>query len=322
MPSLRTAIIDHLLLAPARAVSTIHVPVTNTDSFAEKTEGLYPLTRADTRLSHAPQSAPETTQKNFRTQRFEKAFGLLSNQIDQFQLKGHSPPIRSTAWLHLFDLATYPQQLEHVSSTFSQFVENSRPFRDGHVNAFVRTCFERKQAQNRSIIKFRSDLLATGRCVELNCPELALNVFSNRPAYRMDLTLAAARHLLYALHEKRQLSNIVILATLFPHYDLPALSSDPISCALLVSACLREANSSGSEPAWTVGETFLSPLKQLLSQTSPMPVPVEANRFLESRWMKDAILSILDSLAVRSHETSWVRAWCYQSGYNLSGNIN
>jgi len=279
----------------ARAVSTIPVPVVNMD---DKRDGVYPLTRADTCLSHAPQSGPETTHKNFRTQRFEKAFDLLSTQIDQFQLKVHSPPIRSTVWFHLFDLATYPQQLEHVSNKFSQFVENNRPFRDEHVNAFVR------------------------RCVELRCPELALKVFSNRPAYRMDLTLAAARHLLYALHEKRQLSNIVILATLFPHYDLPALSSDPISCALLVSACLREANSSGSEPAWTVGEAFLSPLKQLLSQTPPMPVPVEANRFLESRWMKDAIRSILDSLVVRSHETSWVRAWCYQSGYNLSGNIN
>jgi len=137
----------------------------------------------------------------------------------------------------------------------------------------------------------------------------------------MDLTLAAARHLLYALHEKRQLSNIVILAALFPLDNVPALSSDPISCALIVSACLREANSSSSEPAWTVAETFLSPLKQLLSQTPPMPVPVGANHFLESRWMKDAMLSILDSLVVRSHEAGWIRAWCYQSDYKLSGNI-
>jgi hypothetical protein len=133
----------------------------------------------------------------------------------------------------------------------------------------------------------------------------------------MDLTLAAARHLLYALHEKRQLSSIVILAALSPLHNIPALSSDPISCALIVSACLRDS----SEQGWTVAETFLSPLKQLLSQTPPMPVPVGENRFLESRWMKDAMLSILGSLAVRSHETGWIRAWCYQSDYKLSGNI-
>ena len=144
-----------------------------------------------------------------------------------------------------------------------------------------------------------------------------MSVFSNRPAYRVDLTLVAARHLLYALHEKRQLSNIVILAALFPLYNLPALSSDPISCALLVSACLREANSSSSKQAWTVAETFLSPLKQVLSQTPPMPVPVGSNRFLESRWMKDAMLGILDSLVVRGHESGWIRAWCYQSDYKL-----
>ena len=162
-----------------------------------------------------------------------------------------------------------------------------------------------------------SNILLTGRCVELRCPELALTVFNNRPVYRMDLTLPAARQLLYALHEGRQLSDVVLLAALFPMYNLPALSSDPISCALLTSACLREVNISGSEPAQAIAATLLSPFKQLLSQTPPMPVSVGGNRFLESRWMKDAMLSILDSLGVEGHEASWVRDWCRRSGYNL-----
>jgi hypothetical protein len=63
--------------------------------------------------------------------------------------------------------------------------------------------------------------------------ELALIVFNNRPVYCMDLTLPTARQLLYTLHEARQLSDVVLLAALFPLYNLPALSSDPISCALL-----------------------------------------------------------------------------------------
>ncbi|KAI0292933.1 hypothetical protein BC826DRAFT_1105323 [Russula brevipes] len=125
----------------------------------------------------------------------------------------NSPQVRSSAWLYLFDLATCAQQLERASSKFSQFVDNRRQFRDVHVNAFVR------------------------RCVELRCPGLALTVFSDRPAYRMDLTLTAARQLLYAFHEERQLSNVVALAALFPVYNLRALSSDPISCALFV-VCL------------------------------------------------------------------------------------
>ena len=144
-----------------------------------------------------------------------------------------------------------------------------------------------------------------------------MSVFSNRPAYRMDLTLVATRQLLHALHEEHKLSSIFILAALFPVYNLPALS-DPICCALVVSACLREANGSGLESTRTIAETVLSRFKQLLSQTPPMPVPVEANRFLETRWMKDAMLSILDSLVVQRHEAGWIRDWCYQSNYNLS----
>jgi len=137
----------------------------------------------------------------------------------------------------------------------------------------------------------------------------------------MDLTLPAAHQLLYALHEGRLLSDVVLLAALFPLYNLPALSSDPISCALLTSACLREANTSGSEPAQEIATTLLSPFKQLLSQTPPMPVSVGGNRFLESRWMKDAMLSILDSLAIQGHEVGWVRDWCRRSGYNLPSNV-
>lgn len=133
----------------------------------------------------------------------------------------------------------------------------------------------------------------------------------------MDLTLPAARQLLYALHEGRQLSDVVHLAALFPRYNLPSVSSDPINCAILTSACLREVNISGSEPAQVIAATLLSPFKQLLSQTPPMPVSVAGNRFLESRWMKDAMLSILDSLVVGGLEASWVRDWCRRSGYNL-----
>ena len=180
---------------------------------------------------------------------------------------------------------------------------------------------KREQAQNPAATDLLSNLLYTGRCVELHCPELALSVFSNRPAYRMDLTLVAARQLLHALHEEHQLSSIFILAALFPAYNIPALSSDPVCCALVVSACLREANNSSSKPTWTIAEMFLPLFRRLLSQTSPMPVPVEANRFLETRWMKDAMLSILDTLVVGGHEAGWIRDWCYQSNYNLSSNI-
>jgi hypothetical protein len=165
-----------------------------------------------------------------------------------------------------------------------------------------------------------SKIFFTGRCAELRCPQLALSVFSNRPAYRMDLTLPAARQLLYALHEYGKLSDVVTLVPLFPLYNLPALSSDPISSALLISACLREARASGSESAWTMAVTLLPPFEQLLTETPPIPIPIpiQKGRFRENCWMNHAMLSILESLTVRGQDASRVREWCVKSGYELS----
>ncbi|KAN0111737.1 hypothetical protein V8E52_008298 [Russula decolorans] len=279
----------------AHTASAIPAPIRNKGPFSEKTEAFFSLSRPYTRPPHS--LFPEKNAQKLRTQRFEQTLELLSTHASQAQSKRPSPQVRSSAWLYLFDLATCPEQLERASTQFSQFVESGRRFRVEHSTAFVR------------------------RCVELRCSELALTVFKNRPVYRMDLTLPAARQLLYTLHEGHQLSDVVLLAALFPLYNLPALSSDPISCALLTSACLREVNISDSEPAQVIAATLLSPFKQLLSQTPPMPVSAGGNRFLESHWMKDAMLSILDSLVVQGYEASWVRDWCRRSGYNLSSNV-
>jgi len=277
----------------ADTVSTIPSPIRNKGSFFQKTGAVFPLCRPYTR----PTRSLEKNGPKPRTERFEETLELLSTSVNQPRSKRPPPQVRSSAWLYLFDLATCPEQLERVSTKFSPFVESGREFRVEHSAAFVR------------------------RCVELRCPELALTVFNNRPVYRMDLTLPAARQLLYSLHERQQLSDVVLLAALFPLYNLPAVSSDPVSCALLTSVCLREVNISGSEPAQVIAATLLPPFKQLLSQTPPMPVSVGGNRFLESRWMKDAMLSILDSLAIQGHEGSWVREWCHRSGYNMPSTV-
>ncbi|KAI9511417.1 hypothetical protein F5148DRAFT_993907 [Russula earlei] len=271
----------------AGTASTVRAYAVNKISLAQRVDGSF--SRTDLRSLH---SAVIPAHKDLRTQKFEQTLELISTNIGRTNSKSRSLQVRNSAWLYLFDLAACPQQLERASSKFLQFVECGRQFHDEHVNSFVR------------------------RCVELRCPELALTIFSNRLDYRMDLTITAARQLLYALHERRQLSNVAILAALFPLYNLPALSSDPTSCALLVSACLREANSSGSEPAWIVATTLLLPLKQLLSQTPPMRLLVEGTFFIENGWMKDAMLSILESLDVQGQEVGWVRDWCDKSSYN------
>ena len=134
----------------------------------------------------------------------------------------------------------------------------------------------------------------------------------------MDLTPTAARRLLYAFHEEGTLSTVVSVAALFPLYNLPTVSSDPVSCALLISACLREANTTGSESARTVASALLHPFEQLLSLTPPASMPYDPfweHRSGEIEWMKRATLSVLDSLAVGGQDANKIRDWCMKSGF-------
>lgn len=73
-----------------------------------------------------------------RSQRFDRTFELLSNQIDIASSKKHPLQVRGSTWTYLFDLATSPEQLERVSSKFSQFLDSGRQFSDKHASAFVR----------------------------------------------------------------------------------------------------------------------------------------------------------------------------------------
>ncbi|KAH9000758.1 hypothetical protein EDB86DRAFT_2902591 [Lactarius hatsudake] len=278
-----------------RGFGTSTSPTIDGESLFEETSDSLPHSDNLQPLASA-QPIAEVAREAIRSQRFDRTFELLSNQIDKTWSKKHPLQVRGSTWIYLFDLATRREQLERVSSKFSQFLDGGRHFSDKHASAFIR------------------------RCSELHCPQLALTVFGNRSAHRMDLTATGARRLLYAFHEEGTLSDVVTVAALFPLYNLPALSSDPVSCALLISACLREANTFGSEPAGTVAAALLHPFEQLLSQTPPASVPYDpfwAHRSGEIEWMKHATLSVLDSLATGGQDTSRIRDWCMNSGFEL-----
>lgn len=167
-------------------------------------------------------------------------------------------------------------------------------------------------ALSRSTPSFRSrpsvsDLYAPlGRCEELKCPDLALDVFANRPKYGMDLASPTiGRRLLHALHAHHPLSASVTLGALYGLYRLPSLASDPIACALLLTACLRATTASATpapppssassstspdapsdavttppvapakstaKPARVVANALLPVLRDLLAKTEPMPI--------------------------------------------------
>jgi hypothetical protein len=190
--------------------------------FPVNSEACFPLSRAYTRPPHS--LFPERNDQKSRTQRFEQTLELLSTHASQARSKRPSPQVRSSAWLYLFDLAMYPEQLERASTFVSQFVDSGRQFRVEHSTAFVREWFwfEHEICSIPGIVSTLSNILITGRCVELRSPELALTIFNNRPVYRMDLTLPAARQLLYSLHEGRTFPPVQAPRPLFGSHQLRA----------------------------------------------------------------------------------------------------
>ena len=151
-----------------------------------------------------------------------------------------------------------------------------------------------------------------GRCQELHCPELALKVFSDRPKYGLDLSSpAAARLLLHSLHLERPLTDSITLAALYPSYRLPPLASDPVACAMLTIACLRD----GSHSARQVGDALLPALKDTLTRVQPWTEPQDKRKQSKERtWLQWALVKIERVLEKSGKEISWSRDWRTKSG--------
>lgn len=76
-----------------------------------------------------------------------------------------------------------------------------------------------------------------GRCQELQCQQVALDVFGNFAKYDVPLDIEAARWLLHSVYIKRPLEDVLIVTALYPVYKLPPISMDLVSASLLAAAC-------------------------------------------------------------------------------------
>jgi len=123
----------------ARGFGTSTSPTIDGQSLFEKTSDLLPHDSDYLQPPAFAQPIAEVAREALRSQRFDRTFELLSNQIDRTPpSKKHPLQVRGSTWIYLFDLATRPEQLERVSSKFSQFLDSGRHFSDKHASAFVR----------------------------------------------------------------------------------------------------------------------------------------------------------------------------------------
>ncbi|OBZ71595.1 Glucose 1-dehydrogenase 3 [Grifola frondosa] len=213
------------------------------------------------------------------------------NELVQ-RLKDHTgskpPPggeqIPTSIWHHLFDLATTAEQLEQVADSFPRWRDKRRVFRPATAERFAR------------------------RCEELHCPQLALKVFSDHSKYGLDLTLPAARRLLHALHQEHPLQDCIMLAALYRVYNLPPVSSDLVSCTLLVVACYTHP----SPHARVVADEMVPHLRQLLeSSKGPYTLKMTngAPAEKEEKWMLRALYNVKAQLQKTGHEYRWLDKW-------------
>ncbi|KAI0044799.1 hypothetical protein FA95DRAFT_1608264 [Auriscalpium vulgare] len=232
-----------------------------------------------------------------RTEKFENLLAFLSSHIGRKFTADDAKQVRSSAWIHLFGLATNEEQLKRVAAEFWKFEEGGRKFQHKHVEAFVR------------------------RCDELKCPTFALQVFSDRKKYHFELSSpAAARHLLYMLQKSASLSSVMTLVALYGFYGLPSISTDPVASALLIAVCLRGRSNKQGIPARTVAKKLIPAFQRTLEKTPPMPVAVSPRLQAaspERTWMRWALYTVEESLRKRGSDVSWIRDWRERSGHVL-----
>jgi hypothetical protein len=175
-------------------------------------------------------------------------------------------------------LAETATQLEVVAEMFPKWREMQRSFSAKDSELFVRAYHLRY-----TILKFIQ--LRAGRCEELNCPLLALRVFSNHPKYAFPLSSnLAALQLLHSLHLTQPLQETITASALFKVNNLPQASSSLTACALLVAACLH-SHSHPTRPkdprARELADTLLPVLKTLC-----MEIPLYVAREPSGRRMR------------------------------------
>jgi hypothetical protein len=194
-----------------------------------------------------------------------------------------------------------------------------------------------------------------GRCEELTCPRLALQVFGDHSKYVLSLSLPAARHLLHSLHSDHPVQYTIAASALYKVYGLRPVSTDLISCALLASACLKAAMRSVSagfgaengkvaegtpdkaaqkaektatqENAETVGLALVPCLKAMLKTARPIRAGMKAkalqvkgegadrNEVRGRVWVRWTLAKVEKALEVKGEDVGWLKMWRRRSGH-------
>jgi len=141
-----------------------------------------------------------------------------------------------------------------------------------------------------------------------------LDVFSNHSKYGFPLaSIAVARQLMHSLHLKHPLASSVTLMALYPAYNLPPISTDLVSSAMLATACLSQE----SKQSKVLTEALLSSIKHMLRTTPPIPPskPIRRSEDREQFWLARTLAKIEEALQKQGQDNQWLHEWRERSGH-------
>lgn len=232
------------------------------------------------------------------------------------------PLVRKSTWVQLIQLATTEEQMVKVVDLLPGWKEAGKQFDAKFSDPFVREfyiplpCFR----------FFHMCSWTLGRCEELSCPLLALQVFGNYSKYNVPLTLAGARQLMHSLHAS-PIENAITVSALYNVYNITPVAQDLPSCSMLMAACYRH----GLKDSLKIGNAFVPYLEQLLAQAlarGPPKAPKDKTgaEFLKMsqlrQWTGEAFEYVEVALSVQNSKlVDSIREWIKQNGYIRKSSI-
>ena len=220
------------------------------------------------------------------------------------------PQVRTSAWMNLINLATTEEQLRELAGLFPSWTAGGRKFDSRFSESFV--------SKHTILLCTLTSLIASpGRCEQLSCPLLALDVFGNYAKYNVKLTLPGARQLLHSLHLEQPIDRVIAASALYGVYSLVPIARDLVSCSMLVSACFKH----NSEDSLIVARSLLPHLHDMLSQTKPSPTkstPPAKSVDKSQAWLQWTLKKIDKAVAVQNNSRAeWLRDWRLRNGHIL-----
>jgi hypothetical protein len=128
-----------------------------------------------------------------------------------------------------------------------------------------------------------------------------LTVFGHFAKYNLPLTLPSARWLIHSLSVRNPISEIFLAASFYPVYNLPSISEDLPSAAMLAAACLDKKNK--TEETIKVAEALLPHIQRMWKEEgNSLGKTTGLERARISRWVVLALKRLNRALKKESRE--------------------